>query len=197
MTPWEWTHAAIGGLASAIFLLQTLGMGEDGGDADSPDTDFDYGEIHDHASGFSSYLSLRNFVGFFIGYGWVTLASLLSGVAPGLSSAFGIAAGVVFVLASLLLIRTFLGFQEDGSLKLNNLIGSRASVYIAIAGSGGGQGKVMADTRAGRVELPARTRDPQKLLPGELVEVVGEDGGVLWVARITEDRPKTEGKNGR
>ena len=195
MTPWEWTHAAIGALASAIFLLQTLGMGEDGGDADSPDTDFDYGEIHDHASGFSGYLSLRNFVGFFIGYGWVTLASLLSGV--GLSSAFGIAAGVVFVLASLLLIRTFLGFQEDGSLKLNNLIGSRASVYIAIAGSGGGQGKVMADTRAGRVELPARTRDPQKLLPGELVEVVGEDGGVLWVARITEDRPKTEGKNGR
>lgn len=197
MTPWEWTHAAIGALASAIFLLQTLGMGEDGGDADSSDTDFDYGEIHDHVSGFSGYLSLRNFVGFFIGYGWVTLASLLSGVAPGLSSAFGIAAGVVFVLASLLLIRTFLGFQEDGSLKLNNLIGSRASVYIAIAGSGGGQGKVMADTRAGRVELPARTRDPQKLLPGELVEVVGEDGGVLWVARITEDRPKTEGKNER
>ena len=197
MTPWEWTHAAIGALASAIFLLQTLGMGEDGGDADSSDTDFDYGEIHDHVSGFSGYLSLRNFVGFFIGYGWVTLASLLSGVAPGLSSAFGIAAGVVFVLASLLLIRTFLGFQEDGSLKLNNLIGSRASVYIAIAGSGGGQGKVMADTRAGRGELPARTRDPQKLLPGELVEVVGEDGGVLWVARITEDRPKTEGKNER
>ena len=193
MTPWEWTHAAIGGLASAIFLLQTLGMGEDGGDADSPDADF--GEIHDHAPGFSGYLSLRNFVGFFIGYGWVTLASLLSGVAPGLSSAFGIAAGVVFVLASLLLIRTFLGFQEDGSLELEHLIGSRASVYITIAGSGAGQGKVMADTRAGRMELPARTRDPQKLPPGELVEIVGEDGGVLWVARITEDRLKTEGGN--
>ncbi|WP_299079288.1 hypothetical protein [uncultured Fretibacterium sp.] len=193
MTPWEWTHAAIGGLASAIFLLQTLGMGEDGGDADSPDADF--GEIHDHAPGFSGYLSLRNFVGFFIGYGWVTLASLLSGVAPGLSSAFGIAAGVVFVLASLLLIRTFLGFQEDGTLKPESLIGSRASVYISIAGSGAGQGKVLADTRAGRMELPARTRDSRKLPPGELVEIVGEDGGVLWVARITEDRLKTEGGN--
>ncbi len=193
MTPWEWTHAAIGGLASAIFLLQTLGMGEDGGDADSPDADF--GEIHDHAPGFSGYLSLRNFVGFFIGYGWVTLASLLSGVAPGLSSAFGIVAGVVFVLASLLLIRTFLGFQEDGTLKPESLIGSRASVYISIAGSGAGQGKVLADTRAGRMELPARTRDSRKLPPGELVEIVGEDGGVLWVARITEDRLKTEGGN--
>ena len=52
MTPWEWTHAAIGALASAIFLLQTLGMGEDGGDADSPDADFDFGEVHDHAPGF-------------------------------------------------------------------------------------------------------------------------------------------------
>lgn len=193
MTPWEWTHAAIGGLASAIFLLQTLGTGEDGGDADSPDADF--GEIHDHAPGFSGYLSLRNFVGFFIGYGWVTLASLLSGVAPGLSSAFGIAAGVVFVLASLLLIRTFLGFQEDGTLKPESLIGSRASVYISIAGSGAGQGKVLADTRAGRMELPARTRDSRKLPPGELVEIVGEDGGVLWVARVTEDRLKTEGGN--
>ena len=55
----------------------------------------------------------------------------------------------------------------------------------------------MADTRAGRMELPARTRDPQKLPPGELVEIVGEDGGVLWVARVTEDRPKTEGEGGR
>ena len=127
----------------------------------------------------------------------MTLASLLSGVAPGLSSVFGIVAGVVFVLASLLLIRTFLGFQEDGTLKPESLIGSRASVYIAIAGSGAGQGKVMADTRAGRMELPARTRDPQKLPPGELVEIVGEDGGVLWVARVTEDRPKTEGEGGR
>ena len=62
MTPWEWTHAAIGALASAIFLLQTLGMGEDGGDADSPDTDFDYGEIHDHVSEFSGYLSHRQLI---------------------------------------------------------------------------------------------------------------------------------------
>ena len=107
----------------------------------------------------------------------------------------GIVAGVVFVLASLLLIRTFLGFQEDGTLKPESLIGSRASVYISIAGSGAGQGKVLADTRAGRMELPARTRDSRKLPPGELVEIVGEDGGVLWVARITEDHLKTEGGN--
>lgn len=186
MTTWEWTHAAIGGLASALFLLQTLGSGDHEGDSDIPDADGGEGPCGSHTSGFFDYLSLRNFVGFFIGYGWVTLAGLLSGVTPALSSAFGIMSGIVFVLASLLLIRTFLKFQEDGSLKFERLVGSRATVYITIGASGGAQGKIMVDTRKGRMELPARTRDPQKLAPGEFVEIVGADEGVLWVTHTGE-----------
>lgn len=175
----EWVHAVIGAIASVIFLFQTLGSAEHDIDA----TDMDMGLGGDHAMGLSGYLSVRNFVAFFIGYGWVTLAGLLSGATLLLSSLLGLAAGIIFIVASLFLIRTFLKFQEDGSLRLEELIGEGGSVYIAIGESGSSQGKILVDTRnKGRMELPARTKDMGKLLPGKWVEIVGADKGVLWVS---------------
>lgn len=193
MTQWEWVHVVIGVVASGIFLFQTLGTA--GHDIDT-DVDADIGDMPDvsadepqgdmasghHISSLSDYLSVRNFVAFFIGYAWVALASLLSGLSQITSSILGTVAGLVFVGASLYMIRTFLKFQEDGSLKLETLIGQGASVYIAIGESGSTQGKVMVDTRAGRMELPARTKDLQKLPPGKWVKIVGLESGVLWVS---------------
>lgn len=183
MTYWEWTHAAIGGFAALIFLIQTLGSSDHDFDADAPDMT-EGGLFHDHTSGLSDYLSLRNFVAFFIGYGWVTLASLLFGLSLPLSAFLGVIAGIAFVFASLLLIKSFLKLQEDGNLKLEGLKGAHASVYIAIGESGSALGKVMIDTPKGRMELPARTHDKQKLNPGTLVEVTGTESGILWVSRV-------------
>ncbi len=193
MTQWEWVHIVIGIVASGIFLFQTLGTA--GNDIDA-DVVADMGDVPDasvdglgedmggghHISSLSDYLSVRNFVAFFIGYAWVALAALLSGLSHITSSVLGTVAGLVFVGASLYMLRTFLRFQEDGSLKLETLIGQGASVYITIGESGSTQGKVMVDTHAGRVELPARTKDPEKLSPGKWVKIVGVESGVLWVS---------------
>jgi len=199
MSEWEWTHLVIGALASLIFLFQSLGSAhsgadtgadfdsganmdvdiDTGGDADAPD----YG-WHPHGlsgTALSDYLSVRNFVAFFIGYGWVTLAALYSGVSRITASLEGAAAGVAFVFVSLFLVRMFLKFQEDGSLKLQTLTGSTASVYITVGASPSAIGKVMVDTASGRTELPARTHDSEPLRPGTVVEIQGVDGGVLWV----------------
>lgn len=183
MGEWEWVHVAIGGLASVIFLFQSLGTADSDGDADfdgdfDGDVDFDTGG---DGIGLSDYLSVRNFVAFFIGYGWVTLAGLLSGLSRVYASVLGTGAGVVFVVVSLMLIRTFLKFQEDGSLNLDRLVGRSASVYIAIGESASTVGKVMVDTRKGRMELPARTRMDARLLPGALVRIADVEDGVLWV----------------
>lgn len=181
MTEWEWIHAVIGAVASVIFLFQTFGSAERGVDADIEGmADTDSGEP-DGGANLSDYLSIRNFVAFFIGYGWVTLAALYSGKPQILASVLGTLAGMIFVGASLYMIRTFLKFQEDGSLKMETLVGQSASVYITIGASGSSQGKVLADTNAGRMELPARTKDAQKLTPGKWVRVVSAENGILWV----------------
>ncbi|MDL2264001.1 NfeD family protein [Synergistaceae bacterium OttesenSCG-928-I11] len=188
MGEWEWAHVAIGAVASVIFLVQTLGIAGESGDGDTDsggDADIDG---PDATQGLADFLSVRNFVAFFIGYGWVTLAALLSGLSRTASSTLGVGAGVVFVFVSLALIRTFLKFQEDGSLKMDRLVGKSATVYIAI-GEGGRTGKVMVDTRKGRMELPARTHGPA-LKPGAFVRVDGVEDGVLWVSPAAEGEKK-------
>lgn len=185
MSEWEWAHIAIGAVASIIFLVQTLGIaGEGDGDADG-DFDGDFDSSGDAGQGLADYLSVRNFVAFFIGYGWVTLAATRSGLPRVPSSALGIGAGVVFVFVSLALIRTFLRFQEDGSLDMERLVGKGANVYIAIAAASGKAGKVMVDTRKGRMELPARTNG-DALKPGEYVRIDRVEDGVLWVSKPGE-----------
>jgi hypothetical protein len=176
VSEWEWAHAFIGAAAALIFLFQTLDTtdGSDAGDSVGPADS----EVH---GGLSSYLSVRNFVAFFLGYGWVTLAALLSGMTAAAASFLGSVAGLVFVITSFFLIRTFLKFQEDGSLKLDSLVGKHASVYITIGARGSFAGKVMVDARTGRVELPARSGAQEDLRPGRLVIIVKIVDEVLWV----------------
>jgi hypothetical protein len=186
-TPWEWGHLAIGGVASVIFLFQVLSGAHSEVDAGGADVGIDADAQGDGAAddgvSLSSYLSIRNFVAFFIGYGWVTLACLASGFAKTAASFWGALAGLSFVGASFFLIKTFLRFQEDGSIKLETLVGEIASVYITIGASMSSQGKVMVDTRKGRFELPARTKDSDPLRPGQIVRIKNAEGGILWVTK--------------
>jgi hypothetical protein len=174
LTPWEWGHAALGGVASLIFLFQTFGSMEDDSGTD--------GGFGDDGGGLSEYLSVRNFVAFFIGYGWVTFVALLSDFDKGFASLCGAASGALFVMASLFIVRSFMKLHEDGSVRLEELVGMSASVYITIGGSASSQGKVMVDTKHGRLELPARTRDPSKLPAGQWVTIISTDSGILWVS---------------
>ncbi|MDR1875306.1 MAG: hypothetical protein LBQ90_09900 [Synergistaceae bacterium] len=174
---WEWAHVAIGGVATCIFLFQTFGTVGDG-DSDLDDAGAD---VHDGGGGLSDYLSVRNFVALFIGYGWVTLAALLSGESRGMSSLLGVCAGILLAALSLFMIKAFLRFQEDGTLDMESLVGRRASVYISVGGAGSSAGKVMVDTKKGRIELTARTNDPDGLRPGQIATILETDGGVLWI----------------
>ena len=194
MSEWEWLHAALGGGATLLFLFQTLGAlgGNAGLDSevsfDTPEdipADSSFGGDGD--VGFFHYLSIRNFVALFMGYGWVTLAALLSGISRAMASLLGLCSGIALIFVSLYLIKMFLKFQEDGTLDLQSLVGKRASVYITVGGGSSGLGKVLVDTKTGRVELPARTNDPGPLRPGQLVTIQHVEDGILWVTFIGPD----------
>ena len=172
MSAWEWAHAAIGTVATAIFLFQTFGS-----------ADCDAEVASDCSSNFADYLSFRNLVALFVGYGWVTLAALLTGFSHGVASLMGFGAGGVLVFMSLYLLRTFLKLQETGTLDMNSLVGKRAYVYITIGESSSALGKVMVDTKTGRLELPARSEDLEAIRPGQAVKILSVEGGTLWVVR--------------
>ena len=185
MSEWEWAHAAIGAVATVIFLFQVFGATEHGADYE---TDLNAGadahvDLFSESHGFAGYLSVRNLVALFVGYGWVALAALLSGASRSTASFLGLCAGLVLVFVSLFLLKTFLRFQETGTLDMNSLVGKQASVYITIGESSSNAGKVMVDTKTGRIELPARTEDPETFRPGQIVKILRTDGGVLWVTR--------------
>ena len=191
MGEWEWAHVAIGGVATLIFLFQTFGAAHHGEDFSSDtgfDSSTDAGDVADShfGGGLADYLSVRNLVALFMGYGWVTLAALLSGTSREIASLLGVCAGLVFVFISLYLMKTFLKFQETGTLEMKSLTGEQAVVYIAVGGSASGAGKVLVDTKAGRVELPARTDDSNIIRPGCMTKILRTDGGVLWVTAKNE-----------
>ncbi|GHS96567.1 hypothetical protein AGMMS50276_15160 [Synergistales bacterium] len=183
LTVWDWAHAVTGGVATLIFLIQTLGSAHDS-DSDT-DTDGD-GGFHSDGGGLYEYLSVRNLVAFFMGYGWVTFVALLVGFGKSAASLCGLVSGSLFVMGSLFIVRSFMKLREDGSIRLEELVGRSASVYIAIGELS--PGKIMVDTKHGRVELSARTKDASRLSSGQLVTIVGADEGILWVTAL----PKNE-----
>jgi hypothetical protein len=189
---WELSHATIGGAAAAIFLFTALGNASSGLDAEPGESNFD---VDAEGASLSDWLSVRNFVAFFIGYGWVAFACLVSGISRPLASFCGAAAGVSFTAVSLFLVRMFLRFQEDGSMNLESLAGETASVYIGLGASLSSQGKVTVDTRKGRAELPARTEDAEPLRPGQLVRIQKTEGGVLWVTKNLKAQTESTGGN--
>ena len=184
MTEAEIVHLAIGGTATLIFILQNLGSltGGDAGDLETDfdgESDFEGGEGETHS--LSGYLSIRNLVAFFMGYGWVAFAGLRAGFAEIPSALMGVGTGLVLVFVSIAMLRLFSRFQEDGTLKTEGLVGRTGTVYIAVGASGGKAGKVFVDTSAGRSELQARTSSKRELKAGEVVVIAKTENGVLWV----------------
>ena len=100
-----------------------------------------------------------------------------------MASLLGFCAGIVLIFISLYLLKAFLKFQETGTLDMNSLVGKRANVYITIGESSSVAGKVMVDTKTGRLELPARTEAPETFRPGQIVKILRAEGGILWVCR--------------
>jgi len=159
----------IGCLAALVIvvlgLLQLIGM-EVHTDIDHPD--------HDGASLFS----VKPIIGFFFGFGWAG-GYCLGRMSFLPAAALAVMAGALFMLTIWGIVRTFVHFQNDGSMKLDSAIGKDGVVYTTIDPAKGGLVQVTLNT--GLETLAAVTRETRPISTGRTVTVIKLDGPNLLV----------------
>jgi len=159
----------IGGLAAFLILilgtLQLVGM--------ELHTDFEHPD-HDGASLFS----VKPITGFFFGFGWAGGYSLgQTTLFPAV--AFAALAGACSMLIIWGIVRTFVHFQNDGSMTLESAIGKDGIVYTTIDPQKGGLIQVTLNT--GLETLSAVTKEKEPIFTGKTVTVIRLDGPNLLV----------------
>ena len=161
--------------ASLIFVIQSIltFVGADaGGDID---TDFDAGGIDDASaeiggSGMNLY-TFRNFVNFFLGFGWsaILLGSKIK--STGLLLVISIVVGVALVVAVMYLFKWLSSMQQSGNINLyKSAVGCQGQVYLVIPSGRSGEGKVQISISGAVREYTALT-DGEALPTGTPVKV--------------------------
>lgn len=134
--------------ASLIFLIQSIMtfIGADAGDG-GIDTDFDTGfdsEAADAAvEGGTNLYTFRNFVNFFLGFGWSAI--LLQDKITSVTLLIVISAiiGVALVALVMYLFKWLSSMQQSGNINVYKAAaGCNGTVYLTIPAERGGEGKV-------------------------------------------------------
>lgn len=156
-------------LIQAILLIVGVGGGEDidlDGDGD-PDVEID-GD-----SGFALF-SVRGVVSALAVMGWVAVA-LIDDMNDVLAIIIAVVAGLLTLIGTALLMRTFSRLQYSGNVDVENAVGKVGQVYIPIPAEAHGTGKVTITLQEQYVELDALTNAKEKLTTGTYVRVVAVD----------------------
>jgi len=159
-------------IVSIQLVLTLIGFDADGVDGamDLDVADFDTG------SGIGLFSS-QTISAFFLGFGWVGVAAIKSGLSVLLSGLLAFACGLAAMFAMLFMLRSLLRLQSSGNLDYRSAVGSEATVYVTLPGSdqdGGGQVELMLQGRV--ITAQARKASPGALTPGRRVRIVGVSG---------------------
>lgn len=167
--------------SSLIFVIQTvmtfLGASHDGDfdintDADAPDiADTDGDATVDHSTGMN-LLTLRNFVNFFLGFGWTAVLLRGSVASTGLLMVISIIVGAALVFLVMMLFRGLARMQQSGNINIfKSAIGCQGTVYLTIPAGRSGEGKVQIVINEAVREYDAVT-DGDELRTGTAIHVV-------------------------
>jgi membrane protein implicated in regulation of membrane protease activity len=156
------------------FLFTVLGIGDDdgGGDHDA-DGGHDHGGHHGLHGGnwFVGVLTFRTVVAALAFFGLAGLAGSAKGLAPPLTLAVAIAAGVAIMFVIAFLMRSLHRLNADGSVRIEKAVGQPGVVYLRIPGHKAGAGKVHLNLQNRTVECQAVTAHDE-LATGSAVVVV-------------------------
>ena len=168
--------------ASLIFIVQSVMtfLGADSGNGDFDlDTDVS-GDIPDgtdapdtaaHGTG-QGLLTFRNFVNFFLGFGWCAILLRNSVSSTPLLLVISVLVGVGLVVLVLMLFRWLGGMQQAGNINVfTSAVGCEGKVYLTIPGERAGSGKVQITINDAVREYEAVTDGP-KLVTGTGIRVV-------------------------
>lgn len=160
--------------ASLIFVIQSvmtfLGADVDGGlDVDAGGADIDASGEPGSDMGL---LTFRNFVNFFLGFGWtaVLLHDQVSSIPVLLLVSIGV--GVLLVAAVMMLFKWLSGMQESGNIDVfKSAVDCQGQVYLTVPAHRQGEGKVQITINNSMREYEAVT-DGEELKTGTRIRVV-------------------------
>ena len=163
--------------ASLIFVIQSvltfIGAGgdtdfdTDASGLDAPDTPD--GDGSDTGQGL---LTFRNFVNFFLGFGWSAVLLGRSIASKGLLLLISVLVGVAFVALVMWLFKWLYSMQQTGNINVyKSAVGCTGTVYLPIPAERGGEGKVQITIQGAVREYNALT-EGDTLATGTPITVV-------------------------
>lgn len=165
--------------ASLIFVIQTIMtfLGADNGsdfdfDIDTGGlTDIDMGSSSEPESGMG-LLTFRNFVNFFLGFGWTAILLNDSVTSTSVLLVISTLVGIGLVALVMLLFKWLSTMQESGNINVfKSAVGCQGTVYLTVPGHREGEGKIQITINNSVREYQALT-DGETLKTGTRIRVV-------------------------
>ena len=175
--------------ATLIFVIQTV-MTFLGADADSTDFDMDVDTSMDGSdlsnidSGANLY-TFRNFVNFFLGFGWTAIILQPSVKSTAVLVIISVLVGVALVALVMYMFKWLYSMQQSGNINVyKSAVGCQGKCYLRIPGERGGEGKVQITIQGAVREYNAVT-DGDEIKTGTSVKVLEAiDGNTLLVEEL-------------
>ena len=174
--------------ATLVFIIQTV-MTFLGADADADfdmdvDTSMDGTDLSNIEGGSNLY-TFRNFVNFFLGFGWTAIILQDSVKSTALRLIIAAAVGVGLVVAVMYLFKWLSSMQQSGNINVYKAaVGCQGKCYLRIPGERAGEGKVQI-TIQGAVREYSAVTDGDEIKTGAPIKVVETiDGNTLLVEEL-------------
>ena len=175
--------------ATLVFVIQTV-MTFLGADADSTDFDMDVDTSMDGSdlsnidSGANLY-TFRNFVNFFLGFGWTAIILQPSVKSTAVLVIISVLVGIALVALVMYMFKWLYSMQQSGNINVYKAaVGCQGKCYLRIPGERAGEGKVQITIQGAVREYNAVT-DGDEIKTGASVKVVeAVDGNTLLVEEL-------------
>lgn len=155
--------------ASLIFVVQSIatfvGMDSDGGL--EPDIS---GDANTDQDGPFQLFTFRNFVNFFLGFGWTVLSLQNSIGNRPITIGVGVLVGILLVAAVMYMFVALTKLNQSGNMDINSALNKTAQVYLTIPGHKTGSGKVQINIQGSLHEMDAMT-DGEAIPTGSMAKV--------------------------
>ena len=175
--------------ATLIFVIQTV-MTFLGADADSTDFDVDVDTSMDGSdlsnidSGANLY-TFRNFVNFFLGFGWTAIILQPSVKSTAVLVIISVLVGIALVALVMYMFKWLYSMQQSGNINVYKAaVGCQGTCYLHIPAERSGEGKVQITIQGAVREYNAVT-DGDEIKTGASVKVLeAVDGNTLLVEEL-------------
>jgi hypothetical protein len=175
--------------ATLIFVIQTV-MTFLGADADSTDCDvavdasMDGSDLSNIDSGANLY-TFRNFVNFFLGFGWTAIILQPSVKSTAVLVIISVLVGIALVALVMYMFKWLYSMQQSGNINVyKSAVGCQGKCYLRIPAERAGEGKVQITIQGAVREYNAVT-DGDEIKTGASVKVLeAVDGNTLLVEEL-------------